>query len=212
MAIVGAESSITMLLGVVTLLAIVACFYFQGKLNDFKRYGYLVTILTECMKKHKPLGFIVDKSGVMIPFVVETDEEHVGLAQNPGKYILLAPDMVDPGARMELYKGPKVLIYALPYFFPQSIQSSAALNQLATKIHKHPRLSSVKNDVKVIELMFNTTGTFQADCRTFMESVLGKVKLPDEYVYAEEEEEETEEIDEEEEEGSSLLRDDDDER
>lgn len=216
MTAIGAESTINSVITVVAAFAIIMCFYLQGKLNDMKKYGYLITILAECMKKHRTLGFIVDKSGVMIPFVAEPDESHVGLAVNPGKYILLAPDLVKPSARMELFKGPKVLMYTLPYFFPQSIQSAAALTQLAEKIHKHPTLSKFRNDVKILELMFNNTGTFQDDCRTFVETMLGKVQLPDSYQEPEsvcpeedeeesEEEEETEEQEDEEEEPEETV-------
>lgn len=195
MAVVGIESSLNLIVEVVALLGIIGCFYLQGKVNEFKKYGYLVSIISDCMKKSKPLGFIVDKSGVMIPFVIENDEEHTGLASNPGKYVLLAPDLVKPSARMEIHKGPKVLIYALPYFFPINLHSASALSQLAQKIHAHPRLSTFKNDVKVIELLFNNTGTFQEDCRTFVSASVGKVKLPSEYL-PEEEEEDAEEYEE----------------
>lgn len=195
MAVVGVGSSINLIVEVVALLAIVVCFYLQGKLNEFKKYGYLVSIVAECMKRNKTMGLIVDKSGIMIPFVNEHDEEHIGLSKNPGKYVLLAPDLVKPSARMEIFKGPKVLIYTLPYFFPQSVHSAAALGQLAHKIHEHPRLCRFKNDVKLIELIFNSTGTFQKDCRTFVDASIGKVKLPSEYlpVVPEEIEEEEEE-------------------
>ncbi len=193
MAVVGVGSSINLIIEVVALLAVICCFYLQGKVNEFKKYGYLVTIVAECMKRNKTMGMIVDKSGIMIPFVNEADEEHIGLSKNPGKYVLLAPDLVKPSARMEIFKGPKVLIYTLPYFFPQSVHSAAALGQLAQKIHEHPRLNRFKNDVKLIELIFNNTGTFQRDCRTFVEASIGKVKIPNEYLPATDVEDEDEE-------------------
>ena len=182
MAIIGETSTINMVIDLVAVVAIILVFYLQGKLNDFKKFGYLVQILTDCQKAQKPLGFIVDQSGTMIPFVAENDKERPGTVKNPGKFVLITPDLVKPSERMELFKGPKVLMYPLPHFFPQSLHSAASLNQLAQRIHEHPRLSKFKNDVKMIELITNVTSTFQRDCDTFVRSMIGKVKIPNEYL------------------------------
>lgn len=182
MAIIGETSTINMVIDLIAVVAIILVFYLQGKLNDFKKFGYLVQILTDCQKAQKPLGFIVDQSGTMIPFVAENDKERPGTVKNPGKFVLITPDLVKPSERMELFKGPKVLMYPLPNFFPQSLHSAASLNQLAQRIHEHPRLSKFKNDVKMIELITNGTSTFQKDCDTFVRSMIGKVKIPNEYL------------------------------
>lgn len=171
-----------MVIDLIAVIAIIMVFYLQGKLNDFKKFGYLVQILSDCNKNQKPLGFIVDQSGTMIPFVAENDKERPGTVKNPGKFVLITPDLVKPSERMELFKGPKVLMYPLPNFFPQSLHSAASLNQLAQRIHEHPRLSKFKNDVKMIELITNGTSTFQKDCDTFVRSMIGKVKIPNEYL------------------------------
>src|SRR5690554_6488286 len=126
MAAIGLESSLSLIIGFVAVVAVLGCFVLQGKLNKFKKYGYLIDIIDECITKHKPLGFVVDRSGKMIPFVVENNIERPGLAKPPKgtNYTLVSPDMVKPHASMELLNGPKVLMYALPYHFPISVQSA----------------------------------------------------------------------------------------
>lgn len=213
MAAIGMESTINIVVDLVAAVAVLGCFILQGKLNKTKKYGYLTYIISECMDKHKPLGFVVDRSGKMIPFIEENSIERPGLAKPPKdtKFTLVSPDMVKPHASMELLNGPKVLMYSLPYHFPISVQSAAALSQLGRLIGEHPRLSRFNNDIKIVELLFNNTETFGPNCRAFVESSVDygagsrKGTIPYEVRKepepVEEEEEEFEEEDEYEEEG-----------
>lgn len=212
MAAVGVESSVSLIVDFVAAIAVLGCFVLQGKLNKFKKYGYLTTIISECMAKDKPLGFLVGRNGSMIPFVVENSPERPGLAKPPKgtKFTLMSPDMVKPHASMQLANGPKVLMYPIPFHFPVGIQNAAALSQLGKLIGEHPRLSRFNNDIKIVELLFNNTETFGPNCRAFIESSVDygvgsrrsvlpyEVRKEPEPV--EEEEEEFEEEDEEEEE------------
>lgn len=170
MAVVGADNTLLMVVGLVAALAVLYCFILQSKLSAYNKFGYLTKIIANCMKSHKPLGFVVDRSGKMIPFVVENHPERPGLAKPPEgtNFTLVSPDMVKPSASMEIMNGPKTLFYPLPYHFPIGLQSAAALSQLGERIQKHPRLSAFMNDIKIIELLFNNTETFIPNCRQFI--------------------------------------------
>lgn len=201
---VTAISPLVIVLTVSTTLLFVVSFYLYDKQVKINKYAYLVTMMAKADNKGgqpKPLGVIVDRSGKMIPFVSEQDSRNKGLLKNDN-YTLINPDLVKPSARLKFHRGPEMLFYPLPYYFPLNIFSSAALVQLAQDFRENKYFNWIPNEIDVLSLLFNGTNTLYEDCLTVINDA---VKFGDEipecllndYEDENEDEEEYEEVEEE---------------
>lgn len=213
MTVVSGTSTLTIILGVATLGLFALSMYLMNRQTKLNQHASLVSIMIECGSK--PLGIIVDRAGTMLPFISEPNEKNKGLIDN--EFTIVNPDLVKSNtkraSRLRLKNGPEVVIYPLPYYFPFDIHSSAALCQLARKIRKHPDFGWIGNERRVLELLFNVTDTFEADCRMLvtssiaMHNVVPKafLEMPEEEEEEEEELEEVEEFGEEEQANESIA-------
>lgn len=174
---------VTVALGAIALLSSAGCYMLYGKLQNIKRYAEIVKVMSEA--KNKPMGIVVDRAGKMVPFVIESNPKNRGLIEH-SKYTLINPDLVSPKSRARFAGGPETLMYPLPGFFPFSIQSSAALVQLARKIREDPTLNWIPSELQVMSLTFNGTKTLYDDCRSVIISHLKfGDELPEQYTYQE---------------------------
>lgn len=205
MTIVSAVSAIppmvVIALGVAALVFFIIAFIFYDKQMKINKYAYLVTMMAKAENRGgtpKPLAVIVDRSGTMIPFISEQDTRNKGLLANDN-YTLINPDLVKPSARLRFYRGPEMLFYPLPYYFPLNIHNSAALVQLAKDIRENKYFNWIPNEIDVLSLLFNGTNTLHEDCLTIINDAakfgneIPEFLLNDDY----EDEEEYEEVEEE---------------
>ena len=214
MSIVSAVNAIppivVIALGACSVVFFLISMYLFDKQTKINKYAYLVTMMAKADNKGgmpKPLSVIVDRSGTMIPFISEPDERNKGLLVNDN-YTLINPDLVKPSARLHLHRGPEMLFYPLPYYFPLNLHSSAALVQLAQDFRNNKYLNWIPNEIDTLNLLFNGTNTLHEDCRTIIddaakfgneipEFLLNDEVYDDEDEEFEEVEEEYEEIEEE---------------
>ena len=200
MAVIAGITPILIILVVVVLALFALCMYLLSQLGKIKKFAYLVQIMSECGSN--PMGMIVDRAGTLIPFVSEPDERNKGLIKN--EFTIVNPDLVKSStkraSRIRMKRGPEINIYPLPFYFPMDIHDASALCQLAQKIRKHPDFSWIGNERRVLELLFNSTETFAADCRMLVSSSIAMRNIVPEdfFVDPEEEEELEEELEEEE--------------
>lgn len=167
-------------LGVTTLFFAGIAFYLLDKQKKQKKYAWLVEVMAECQEN--PMGMVVDKGGRMIPFVVEHDTKNKGLLQHK-KYTLVHPDMTAPNTKHRLAKGPELSFYPLPGYLPFSIQSSAALVQLAEKLRNDKRFSWITHELDLIALVFNNTESFPRDAKQLINNCVAfGDEIPDDYL------------------------------
>lgn len=195
MTVVSGTSTITYMLGAATLAFFVLSMYLINKQTKLNQHASLVSMMVDC--RSRPLGLIADRAGTLIPFISEPNEKNKGLIDND--FTIVNPDLIKSNtkraSRLRLKGGPEVVIYPLPFYFPFDIHSSAALCQLARKIRKHPDFSWIGNERRVLELLFNTTDTFEADCRTLITSSVAMHNVVPRSFLEAPEEDEVEEID-----------------
>ncbi len=216
MSVLAGTTTIMIILVVVVLALFALSMYLLGQLTKIKKFAYLVQIMSEC--GNNPMGMIVDRAGTLIPFVSEPDERNKGLIKN--EFTIVNPDLVKSStkraSRIRIKRGPEINIYPLPYYFPMDIHDASALCQLAKKIRNHPDFSWIGNERRVLELLFNSTETFAADCRMLVSSSIAMRNIvPDDFFVDPEPEpeyEEEEELEEEELEEEELEEDEEDKR
>lgn len=199
--IIGGTSTLTYALGAAVALLFILCMYLINVINGSKKYGYLTNMMGLCMQKHRPLGLIVDRSGNVIPISIEKNEKNKGLIKH--ELTLVHPDMDKAPAttRMRIRNGPDMVIYNMPYFFPNDIGSSAALNQVAENIRHDPDFNWFPSELVVIQLLFNGTSSFERDAKNaILDVVINGYPIPDSWCPEIEEEAEEEYIEEGEEE------------
>lgn len=143
-------------------------FILWDKQNRIRKYADIVNIMLAC--RNKPMGVVVDRSGLMIPFVCEPDIKNKGLVKHA--YTLINPDLVKPSARAKFKNGCETLFYPLPGYYPIGIHNSAALCQLAKKIRMDDRFAWIPSELTVLALIFNGSSTLYEDAKTAVESVL----------------------------------------
>lgn len=165
---VTAISPLVIVLTVSTTILGVISFVYYDKHVKIKKYAYLVEMMAKAENKGgtpKPLSVVVDRSGMMIPFISEPDDRNKGLLKNDN-YTLINPDLVKPSARLKFFRGPEMLFYPLPGYFPLNIHSSAALIQLAQDFRENKYFNWIPNEIDVLSLLFNGTNTLYEDCLT----------------------------------------------
>lgn len=206
MSIVSAVTAISPLVIVLTVSTTILgmiSFVYYDKHVKIKKYAYLVEMMAKAENKGgtpKPLAVVVDRSGMMIPFISEPDDRNKGLLKNDN-YTLINPDLVKPSARLKFFRGPEMLFYPLPGYFPLNIHSSAALIQLAQDFRENKYFNWIPNEIDVLSLLFNGTNTLYEDCLTVINDAakfgneIPEFLLNDDY--EEDEEVEYEEIEEE---------------
>lgn len=206
MSIVSAVTAISPLVIVLTVSTTILgmiSFVYYDKHVKIKKYAYLVEMMAKAENKGgtpKPLAVVVDRSGMMIPFISEPDDRNKGLLKNDN-YTLINPDLVKPSARLKFFRGPEMLFYPLPGYFPLNIHSSAALIQLAQDFRENKYFNWIPNEIDVLSLLFNGTNTLYEDCLTVINNAakfgneIPEFLLNDDY--EEDEEVEYEEIEEE---------------
>lgn len=161
-------------------------FYLIDKQKKQNRYAELVSVMAEC--KSKPMGIIVGKGGDMVPFVIEHDPKNKGLVKS--KYTLLHPELSGPLTKHRFKHGPEVSFYVFPSFIPTSIQSSAALVQVAKKLRSDERFSWISSELDLIAYIFNDTDTAPSDLRQLVEVCCASgAELPEGYFENDEDEE-----------------------
>ncbi len=174
-------------------------FYLINKLNKIKEYAELVDMMAEC--KNGTMGMIVDKGSKIIPVSIEHDPKNIGLAVHK-RYTLVHPDLAKPNTKHRIKGGPEMSFYPLPGYFPYSIQSAAALVQLAKDLKEDDRFSWITDELGLIALMFNATESFPRDARQLVQDCVNfGDEIPDNYFGNNDEEEEIYEDDVEEDEG-----------
>lgn len=175
------------------------CMYLISVINRSKKYGYLTNMMGACMQKNKPLGLIVDRAGQVIPVMIERDERNRGLIKHK-ELTLIHPDMALASVtRMRIKNGPEMVLYPLPFFFPFSVHAASALVQIAESIRKDPDFSWLPSELRVIELLFNGTDTFERDCRMVVtDATVNGYPIPESWYPVDPVEEDEEEFDEDE--------------
>lgn len=212
MSIVSGSAPMTLVLEIAVGFLVLICMYLINIINRTKKYGYLTMLMGECVQKGVPLGLLVDKSGQVIPFAIERDEKNRGLIKH-NSLTLIHPDMALASVtRMRIKNGPEMVLYPMPYFFPFSVHSASALAQVAEKIRHNPDFNWMDSELRIIELLFNGTSTFERDAEMVIrEAVVNGYPVPESWFEDEEEEEELTEdieiVDDEEEEEESQMRD-----
>ncbi len=192
---------------ITTLIFGIMTFYLINKLNKIKEYAELVDVMAEC--KNGTMGMIVDKGSKIIPVSIEHDPKNAGLAVHK-RYTLIHPDLAKPNTKHRIKGGPEMSFYPLPGYFPYSIQSAAALVQLAKDLKEDERFSWITDELGLIALMFNATESFPRDARQLVQDCVNfGDEIPDNYFEIDEGEPEDEEADEDEE-TEELYEDEDD--
>lgn len=165
---------------IIALAASFLTFYLLDRQQKQKKYAWLVDIMAEC--KDRPMGMMADKGGKLIPFAIEHDKKNKGLIEHK-RYTLVHPDITPPETKHRIMKGPETSFFPLPYYFPFSIQDSAALVQLAQMLRKDNRFSWIANEPKLLALLFNKTKSFSRDARELIESSVSfGDEIPDGYL------------------------------
>ena len=201
MSVLAGTTPIMIILVVVVLALFGLSMYLLNQMTKIKKFAYLVSIMSQC--GNNPMGLIVDRAGTLIPFISEPDERNKGLIKN--EFTIVNPDLVKSStkraSRIRMKRGPEVNIYPLPYYFPMDVHDASALCQLAKKIRNHPDFAWIGNERRVLELLFNSTETFAADCRMLVSSSIAMRNIvPEDFFVDPDEEEELEEEEETEEE------------
>jgi hypothetical protein len=224
MSVIAGSSPIITMMGIIIAILFLLCTYLLDKMSRGKRFGYFAQIMGECAKKNRPLGLIIDRSGTIIPIEIEKNEKNKGLIKH--ELTLVHPDMSPSNTKMRIRNGPETVIYPMPFFFPFNVHSAAALTQVAENIRKDPDFNWMPSELRIIELLFNGTETFERNAvKVIHGAIVNGYPLPeswyteaekaedeeaeeDEEDETEEEEieEETEEIEEEDEEEESAFR------
>lgn len=208
MSIMAGSTPTTTLLGVAVVGLMLICMYLISVINRNKKFGYLANMMGQCVQKNKPLALIVDRAGQVVPVMIERNEKNKGLIKHKD-LTLVHPDMAHASVtRMRFKNGPETLLYPLPFFFPFSIHAASALTQVAEEIRKDPDLNWLPSELRVIELLFNGSETFERDARmVVMGATVNGYPIPESWYPVEEDEEE--EFDEDEE--KSQMKDGDEE-
>lgn len=167
-------------LGITTLFFAGISFYLLDKQKKQKKYAWLVDVMAEC--KDGSMGIMVDKGSKMVPFAIEHDPKNIGLIKHK-RYTLLHPDLSKPNTKHRFKNGPEASFFPLPGYFPFSIQSSAALCQLAEDLSEDTRFSWITDQLGLIALMFNATESFPRDAKQLVhDSVSFGDEIPDGYL------------------------------
>jgi len=170
MAVITGISSITYIAAGAAVVFFALSMYLMNRQTKMNQYANLVSIMVDCGSR--PMGMLVDRAGTIIPFVSEPNEKNKGLIES--EFVIVNPDLIKSNtkraSRLRIRGGPEIVMYPLPYYFPMDLHTSAALCQLARKVRNHPDFSWIGNERRVLELLFNTTDTFEADCRTLITS------------------------------------------
>jgi len=181
---------------VTTVLFGAMTFYLVNKLKKIQEYAGLVEVMAEC--KNGTMGMIVDKGSKIIPISIEHDPKNAGLTVHK-RYTLIHPDLAKPNTKHRIKGGPEMSFYPLPGYFPYSIQSAAALVQLAKDLKEDERFSWITDELGLIALMFNATESFPRDAKQLVQDCVNfGDEIPDNYFGNEEEEPEDEEPEDEE--------------
>lgn len=163
-----------------SLVFICITIYLANKLKKMQRFAWLVDVMAEC--ENGSMGILVDRGGKLLPFAIEHDPKNEGLLKNK-RYTLLHPDLAKPNTKHKLKGGPETSFYPLPGYFPYSIQSAAALVQLAQDLREDPRFSWITDELDLIALMFNSTESFPRDARQLVkDSVSFGDEVPEGYL------------------------------
>ncbi len=175
---------------ITTLIFGIMTFYLINKLKKIQEYAGLVEVMAEC--KNGTMGMIVDKGSKIIPVSIEHDPKNAGLAVHK-RYTLIHPDLAKPNTKHRIKGGPEMSFYPLPGYFPYSIQSAAALVQLAKDLKEDERFSWITDELGLIALMFNATESFPRDARQLVQDCVNfGDEIPDNYFDNNDDEEEEE--------------------
>ena len=175
---------------VTTVLFGAMTFYLVNKLKKIQEYAGLVEVMAEC--KNGTMGIIVDKGSKIIPISIEHNPKNAGLAVHK-RYTLIHPDLAKPNTKHRIKGGPEMSFYPLPGYFPYSIQSAAALVQLARDLKEDERFSWITDELGLIALMFNATESFPRDAKQLVQDCVNfGDEIPNNY-FGNDEEEEAEE-------------------
>jgi len=166
----------TVLFGLITL-------WFWMERSDMKRYADDILIRKTCYKNKKTLGSITDMAGTKVEFVCDTDADHPGLTKHK-THTLVNPNLVSTKQRGRLPNGIPTLDYFLPYLFPSSIRSAAALIQTRDYVREHyPGLDWIEDDLDIIKLIFSNNKYLLEDCRQTVTAYMAMgVNVPDVHV------------------------------
>ena len=164
---------------VTTVLFGAMTFYLVNKLKKIQEYAGLVEVMAEC--KNGTMGMIVDKGSKIIPISIEHNPKNAGLAVHK-RYTLIHPDLAKPNTKHRIKGGPEMSFYPLPGYFPYSIQSAAALVQLARDLKEDERFSWITDELGLIALMFNATESFPRDAKQLVQDCVNfGDEIPDNY-------------------------------
>lgn len=210
MSVIAGSSPIMAMMGLIIAILFLLCMYLLDKVSRAKKYGYLTQMMGECMKKNRPLGLIVDSAGTIIPIEIERNEKNKGLIKH--ELTLVHPDMSPSNTRMRIQNGPETVIYPMPFFYPFNVHSAAALTQVVENIRKDPNFNWMPSELRVVELLFNGTDTFERNATKVIHgAIVNGYPLPESwYLDAEKEDEDEGEEEEEEEEEDCVETEEED--
>lgn len=148
--------------------------------SDMKRYAEDIITRKTCYKNKKTLGSITDMAGTKMEFVCETDKDYPGLAKHK-THTLVNPNLVSTRQRGRLTNGIPTLDYFLPYLFPTSIRSAAALVQTRDYVREHyPNLDWIEDDLDIMKLIFSSNKYLLEDCKQTVTAYIAMgIDIPD---------------------------------
>ena len=187
MTVVGVTNSLNptaMFLGVICIVLFAGVLLQTKKLNRYKGNPF-VDMYLDCEESGAPLGLITDKSGKVLYFKVERSEKNDALLESPSRWTMITSDISNEVAQSRINGGPELNHYFMPFPFPVSIKSAAALCGVARMVREHPRLSILRNERDVISSMCDNTKAFEYNCAAIISTYIDGDncdRLPKEYL------------------------------